>query len=140
MTRPTRGSILLLAAAAAIAATVVVALRVVGSPADERERRADRRRVDDLRAMALAVDRYWGQHQRLAASVGDLIAEGGSALTVLDPTTAEPYEYRTLGGKAYEVCARFHRDSADTGTRPDDFWKHGQGRQCFRLEASPLPK
>ena len=52
------GGLLVLAASAAVVAGILV----VGSPAEERTRRLDRRRVEDLAAMASSVDLFWTRH------------------------------------------------------------------------------
>ena len=123
------GRILLGLAIVVVAAAIVVGLRFVGSPADERLRQSDRRRIEDLQAIGFAQDRYWRQYSEVAPSLDLLAAEGGPPLSLQDPLTGEPYEYRTLQNDLYEVCARFDRGSTDS---MESIWRHGSGRQCFR--------
>lgn len=68
-----------------------------------------------------------------------LTQEQGIGVASLDAETGRPYGYRILGGNSYELCAEFTRDAAEEGRMPEgDFWTHGAGTQCFRLEASDV--
>ena len=137
MTRFTVGRVLIVTASAVVVLAVIVALRFVGSPADERIRQTDRRRVEDLQAIGYAQQRYWVQYSQLAPSLDLLGAEGGPPLSLQDPVTGTPYEYRVVDATTYELCARFDRNSTDS---MDAVWRHGAGRQCFRREPSHPPK
>lgn len=117
-----------------VAAVVVAGLFVIGAPSQERARRLDARRVEDLREISESANLYFDRHQRLPSSLGELSSEGGVAISTHDPE-AHPYEYRVTADRTYEVCASFQRDSAERGPRASgDFWSHGPGRQCFQLE------
>jgi hypothetical protein len=122
-------------------ASVVSALILLGSPAEERMRRLDDRRVDDLERLERAVNLYWTRHARLPASLAELSEEPGVNMNLRDPETAEPYEYRVLlKADTYELCADFQRDTAEEFQRNEeiDFWLHGSGRHCFQLEARDI--
>ena len=86
----------------------------LGPPSEERHRRLDHRRVEDLKRIARAVDRFVSRHERLSASIdeatGDSQLKSGVASrlhsrNVRDPTTALPYTYRVLTDQTYEMCA-----------------------------------
>jgi hypothetical protein len=125
-----------------VVAAVAGGLFLIGSPAQERVRRIDSQRVSDLSAMAGAVDLYWTRHTRLPASLEELAAEPGAYVKRVDPVTQRPYEYRACDGNTYELCASFDRES--TGQPGNyyyrDFWAHGAGRQCFKLEALEIKR
>ena len=71
---------------AAVAMSVVYGLTRVGSPSDERERRLDERRVEDLRGgIARAVDLHWTRRGSLPASLHEL-----SDATVRDVALNDP--------------------------------------------------
>jgi hypothetical protein len=110
MKRSTR-SIVLGVSGAAVAVAVVLGIGFLGSPAQERERRVDDRRLADLHAITAAADLYWTRHGRLPASLDDLAAEPGLGISTRDPTTSEMYEYRALDDGRYEVCATFAAES-----------------------------
>ncbi len=123
-----------------VLAAVIVGIILLDSPAQERLRRLDERRIDDLHQLAYGVDIYWTREGHLPASLAELSEEGRIVRDLADPETGDPYEYRVLDDKTFELCAVFTRDSG-TGGRdiPDrSFWLHGPGRQCFKLEAQDI--
>jgi hypothetical protein len=114
-------------------------LYLVGNPADERTRRIDERRVQDLTMLRDAVLRYAGLQKRLPASLQDVRDLPDAARN--DPVTGRPYAYRVTGDATYELCADFERPSQDDMTRFADYtWKHGAGRVCFPQAAAVLQK
>ena len=130
----------------AVVVAVVGGLIVLGPPSEERARRLDERRVEDLRGITRAVDLYWTRHGRLPSSIRDLSSESGVSVSARDPGTAQAYELRVLDAATYELCANFDRTSADPGESAgrtqdvsEDFWSHGVGRRCFRLDAQEIP-
>ena len=141
MSAPAVGRWLLVAAALVIVATVVTAIAVMGMPGVQRELRMDDRRVDDLRQIQVAVRAYRERTGALPESLQILAAQPGLALSVADPVTSAPYEYRRMPGDRFSMCAMF---ATDTG-RPrngaqrwiDPQWAHGAGRQCFEFHGDP---
>ncbi len=103
--------IVLGASGATVVAAVVFGLVLLGSPAQERERRIDDRRVTDLHGIAAATDLYRTRHGRLPGSLDDLAAEPGLRISTRDPTSLEHYGYRALDDGRYEVCATFVTES-----------------------------
>ena len=108
---PAPRSIVFGASVAAVVGAVVVGLVALGSPAEERERRIDDRRVADLHGIAAAVDLYRSRHSRLPASLDELAAEPGSRIGTRDPASSESYGYEALDSVRYELCATFDRES-----------------------------
>lgn len=114
------------AACVAVAAGVIAGFSLLGSPAHQRQIGADRRRVENLRAIA------WELHARpggLPQSLNELKADR------TDPVTGAPYEYRPVGGTEYELCATFEAPQPPE-PRPAPYWRHGAGRECFRLDST----
>ena len=125
----------------AVLAVVIAGVTLLDSPAQERLRRLDERRVDDLRSISAELDFYWTRTGALPSSLKELENEPGVFLELVDPETGQPYEYRVLGSNAYELCAEFARDTADKQGRPyRDYWSHSQGRHCFELEAQVIER
>jgi hypothetical protein len=112
------------------------AFMVMGSPAEQRLRQLDERRVEDLRAVSSAIDLYWQRHQQLPASLDGVEREQGRGVVRQDPITNERYEYRVDAPRAYSVCARFDRESLDDSPWLPAF-PHGVGRQCFARAPQP---
>ena len=129
------GRVMGIVAVAAVAAAIVGGIIVLGSPSEQRQRRLDERRVQDLRRIAWAVDRYWTRHDSLPPDLAVLAADG-SAHSLADPETGASYVYRIDEGRSFELCAVFARQSADEPppAPPWRDWTHGAGKHCFRLE------
>ena len=137
MSGPVLGRNMLVFAAAVVLATLVAALWVMDSPAQQREKRLDARRVNDLQQIENQVDAWALSHTALPASLAELKAQPGVAFTDTDPTTGAAYEYSVISARGYRLCAVFSTDSAKderprgdygvTGTR----WVHPAGRHCF---------
>jgi hypothetical protein len=135
------GSVLLGSAMAAVLAAVVAGLFVLGSPTEERGRRIDDRRVEDLQGIRAATDLYWTRHSQLPASLDDLTAEPGVTIRTSDPASSQAYAYQPLDSIRYEVCATFELESREIARDPQkDLWAHGSGRQCFQLDAEEITR
>jgi hypothetical protein len=128
-------------AIAAVVASVVGGLLLLGSPQEARERILDARRIAEIRTIANAVDLYWTRQGHLPVSLVALSQGQGIQIHRFDPETKRPYDYRVLGDNSYELCAEFARDAAQDGLIPQgDFWAHGSGSQCFRLEPKTVKR
>ena len=106
-------SIVAIGLVVAVLAVVIVGVTLLDSPAQERLRRLDERRVDDLRSISVELDFYWTREGTLPSSLEDLSSEPGVFLELYDPETGQPYEYRVLSSNTYKLCAEFARDTAD---------------------------
>ncbi|HKJ10366.1 MAG TPA: hypothetical protein VKA76_14870 [Gammaproteobacteria bacterium] len=134
-------TVLMVAIVGVVIATIIGGLSLIGSPSQERMRRLEMRRVADLRGIAAAMDRYWTRHGSLPKSLDALERERGFSIEPTDPETRRPYEYRPGTRGAYSLCADFAEASAqEQESRPEKFWSHGAGRQCFDLHARDLRK
>ena len=111
-------SIALAGSATAVVAAVAFGLVLLGSPAQERARRIDDRRVADLHGIAAASNLYWSRHSRLPASLDDLTAAPGLRINTRDPVTTETYGYEVLDSLRYEVCATFDGESSAGPVEP----------------------
>jgi hypothetical protein len=122
--------------AAAVVVTVGAALVYVGSPGEARRRRFDDRRVSDLSEIADSLDRYWATYTRLPMS----LEEGRTSSVPRDPDSGEPYAYRVIDGRHYELCATFARASDEVPTTNErEFVGHSAGRQCFTVAVRGVP-
>jgi hypothetical protein len=138
---PTRRTVFGAAAAAVVVVAVVAGLVLLGSPADQRARRLDDRRLEDLRGTAAAVDLYWTRNGRLPRSLEELPPELGPAAATRDPETGEAYVYEIIGDDRYRLCATFERDSSAEAWGPRrDFWAHPAGRHCFEIDAKRVER
>jgi len=126
----------LLAGAAAVAVLVVLALgfHQLGPREEQRAIRADEQRVRDLQLIAQAI---YVRQSALPASLAELPSR--SVISLNDPVTHAPYEYRPQSGMSYELCATFGTDSAtNAGPQNPSPWNHPRGRYCFQLNGSRM--
>ena len=114
-----------------VAIVVVGGIMIIGSPSDERTRRIDSRRVNDLQRISRSIGVYHTRHRQVPASLEELAREPGFANVARDPVTDRPYGYRMFNANSYQLCGTFGRETADSRAR--DFWAHGVGEQCFTL-------
>jgi len=145
MTKPRKAinvrSVVAITLIAVVVAVVIVGVILLDSPAQERLRRLDERRVDDLRSISAELDFYWTREGALPSSLEELSNEAGVFIELHDPETGQPYEYRVLGSNTYELCAQFSRDTAEERDHfYRDYWSHSAGRQCFELEAQAVER
>ena len=132
--KPSLGQTIVAAAAAVIVASIITGVILVGTPSEGRLQRFDSTRIEDLKAIVVAMDSHWDRNERLATSLDELGEDPRTQVNTLDPGSAQSYEYRALDEEAYELCATFDLESL-VPVRPTsaDFWRHGVGRQCFEL-------
>jgi len=114
-----------------VALAVIRGIMIIGSPSEERTRRIDSRRVDDLQRISSAVEVYYRRHQQVPASLEELAKEPGLGSMERDPVNNQAYSYRVLNAMSYQLCATFDRETSDG--RRADFWAHGAGQQCFTV-------
>lgn len=134
-----------LAAAAsivAVVASVIAGFMLSGSPSEQRLRRLDERRLEDLQQLTSAVDTYWRQQRRLPANLDGLADGRWLARVPSDPVSGLPYRYDKASAQAYRLCADFDR----AAPQPDGFWAHPRGPHCFAFDVArgrgerPLPR
>lgn len=147
------------AATLAVIAAIIAGFFIVGSPATQRARRFDERRVSDLQSIQYQTINYWQNKNRLPAKLDDLKDNISGYTPPLDPETQQPYEYTVRSALAFELCADFKTDSnyQDAGYAPrllkavplggesiyhDPYgqsqnWSHGPGRACFPRTIDP---
>lgn len=123
---------------------VVWGIVLAGSPATERERKFDDRRIEDIRAIQSEVlnivldnTRYLPPADRvmvnpIPATLEDVAQKAiYQKLTILDPETGEPYGYSKIDDAHFRVCAVFN---AIRDEQYDIFWNHGAGQKCFDFD------
>ncbi len=125
-----------------VAVAVVGGFFVVGSPATERVRRFDERRVSDLQSIQWETVNYWQKKGRLPSEISALRDDIRGFVPPSDPETGMAYEYTPEGADSFSLCATFSmaNDAKDVAgvSRPvpmgaeGENWAHGAGRACFK--------
>ena len=153
----------------AVVLGIILGFLAVGSPALERNRTFDARRASDLERLAGCIRGYAQDFSRLPKALSDLkqSSQYGYCLSLGDPETGEPYEYRAVKGFAllqdgseaqFELCAVFSLESkgdeamtrqvsydVPMGASGGKWAMHTSGRNCtsetviLNRSAQPFP-
>src|SRR3989442_6601914 len=122
---------------AAVVAAVVAAIVILGPPSQQRKRKLDQRRIQDLMNIERTVNSYWQRHKTLPTDLVTLSREPGFRPSMSDPESGSAYEFKVTGTDSFRLCAEFSFDSAEDPQPwyypPKGSWAHGAGRQCFEL-------
>ena len=138
MTSASRRNTVGILALVLVGVAIVYGLIRIGPPSEERQRRFDERRVEDIRSLARAADLHWTRQGTLPATLDVLVDTAPRELASTDPESGDPYEYRVLADASFELCASFGTDWADP--LAEEFWAHRRGRHCFTLEAQEVER
>ncbi|KKW17166.1 MAG: hypothetical protein UY56_C0001G0020 [Parcubacteria group bacterium GW2011_GWA1_50_14] len=116
---------------------------VAGSPAEQKDRRLDSRRVEDLQFIQSEVTYYWQGKNALPENLSLVNDDLRGVRVPVDPETGESYSYRVVEDKVFEICATFLTDSSEYLTEPAYYpyesgsWGHGTGEVCFERTIDP---
>lgn len=127
-----------------VTGVAIAGLFASGSPSDERARRLDDQRVNELESISYAIDQYWNQNKKLPATLAEL--ENTRNIYVQstnDPESGVPYDYAATGDQTYNLCAVFNAPSREDGATnvsgpKSGFWKHSEGVVCFPLTVTKV--
>lgn len=125
--------------------SVIAGFFIIGSPFEARENRFDRQKVQDLQSIQWQVVNYWQRTETLPETLDDLKEPLSGFMVPVDPQTGEPYTYRVLGDRSFELCATFNNsDETDAPIAPFRYgyefggnWEHGEGEECFERTIDP---
>lgn len=119
-----------------VAAAIITGFFVVGSPGQERLRRFDERKIQDLGIIQSEVIYFWQNKSRLPDSLSELNDSVRRFSVPKDPQSGQGYEYHILAPNRFEFCAMFNLpDPRDDNS----FWTHGAGHTCFQKTADAEP-
>lgn len=114
---------------AVVCVAVIAGFFMVGSPLNERVKRLDERRVNDLTALQYEIINYWQAKAKLPDVLMAVKDDIRGVSIPTDPETGAAYEYAVKSSNQFELCATFAREGY--ATMPNDEWKHGAGKTCF---------
>ncbi len=123
-----------------VAAALIWGMVVVGNPLNERSRKFDQRKREQLQAIASEMERVVLEQSKegpamlrrpLPKDLTELLEVAEyQRPEIHDPQTGEPYEYTVLGEGRYQLCATFNFQRQE---RFHIFWNHPAGRHCFEF-------
>lgn len=141
--------ILTIVVSVVVLVSIVMGFFIVGTPKDQRNRRFDEQRVNDLQITQNQVVEYWLKKNILPKNLIDLQDNISGFIVPNDPDTKMSYEYNVTDKLSFELCANFTTSDADFGitaaskfTSPYDSaygqnWNHNVGRTCFSRTIDP---
>jgi len=130
-------------------ASVISGFFIVGTPADQRRRLTDERRVSDLQNLQSQVVNYWVQKEALPENLDKLNDSISGFMAPTDPETNQSYEYRIVDLLSFELCADFKTSSDDflptvkgvkISSPADPYqqnWNHQANHTCFSRIIDP---
>ncbi len=129
---------------AAIISSVIIAISIVsgffiiGTPAEQRARRFDERRIDDLQFLQVQVIDYWRREGKLPQSLAELYQTFVDAEPPRDPVSGKEYDYKVKSDDTFELCAEFALPSREDGVESKfgNKWQHPAGYYCFSYTIS----
>lgn len=141
-----------------VTCAVIGGFFVVGSPREERLRRFDERRIDDLQMIQSEIVNFWQAKGVLPKTLDVLNDDIRGVAVPRDPETGLEYEYSIKGELTFELCAKFNLPSRQEGqdlvlstrstqpspdyiSRPNYYgpesWQHEAGLACFERTIDP---
>lgn len=133
-----------------IVAVVIVAVgwgfAVIGSPFQQRDKRFDEKKIQDLSIIQNYITNYWQNKEVLPMNLSDLEDSLLGIIIPVDPETGELYEYQVIEDLTFELCATFKTtDEGDRRAIPQIYpprsqdynWQHDVGRVCFERTIDP---
>lgn len=130
---------ILVSAVILVLAAIVLGFLAGGTPGQERIRRLNLQRANNLRQISQGISNFAYDNNRLPNDLTELknnTRYNYYASTTADPETKKEYEYRQVSSNEYELCAEFNLSTLNETQSsdyyyPNDQWtKHDQGRVC----------
>jgi amino acid transporter len=139
--------ILAVAVAIVTLGSIIWGFFIVGTPASQRDRRFDERRINDLQILQDQIISYWSKKEILPENLQSLEDSIIGFNLPTDPKTGQSYEYRASGPLVFELCAVFSLTSEQAGLADKGMatpynpyqqnWEHQAGRQCWERNIDP---
>ena len=133
--------------------SVILGFFIIGTPSEQRDRRFDERRINDLQMLQSQIINYWVQKETLPQELSVLEDSISGFMVPQDPQTEADYEYHILSPLSFELCATFKTSTEDFtfSYRGSEFfykapvpygvyqpsWEHEAGRTCFERTIDP---
>lgn len=139
--------------------SLVYGFIVMGSPATQRMRQYDDRRVSDIQNINYQVINYWQMKRKLPLAIEDVVNKATGDILPVDPETKVAYGYESVNALSYKICATFGRSNIGETARgsaypmPEpaimnqnltvkgsltfDNWEHAAGNVCFTRTIDP---
>lgn len=134
---------------AIVIASVVIGILLIGTPVDQRNRRFDETRIQNLQNLQSQIVNYWIQKKVLPEKLNQLEDSISGFIAPTDPESKQAYDYKIANQLSFELCATFKTNNQDflptdkgvKMTSPyDSFqqnWNHQAEKTCFTRTIDP---
>ena len=126
----TTNKLFALGSSVVVIAAILIGILLIGSPLDERLRRLDQQRINDLRMLSNILSQSYTVEGRLPDELAELVNGLQLSRVPTDLETQAQYGYAVTTNDSFQLCAQFSAPS-----QLDDFWSHPAGQHCFSLTA-----
>lgn len=124
---------------------IIAGFFIMGTPQEQRNKRFDEQRVQNLQVLQSEIINYWQVKGILPRDLQALANNVTGFTAPVDPASKEPYEYEIKDELNFSLCANFASASGDTKVTTPRFdyygyeanWDHGAGRVCFDRTIDP---
>ncbi len=132
-----------------VLASIVWGFFIIGTPAEQRERRFDEQRIGDLQVLQNQIIYYWTRKEALPQILNDLEDNISGFIVPKDPWSDQAYEYIVIDELSFKLCTTFKTSTSDFGSgykgassfSPYDLfqqnWAHEAERTCFSRTIDP---
>ncbi len=122
---------------------IVAGFFMIGSPGQERARRFDAQRVQDLQTIQWQIGDFYHAKNRLPQTLSELNDSFRGIIIPKDPENGNDYEYHVKVPTSFTLCTTFNLPSVQENINslpkavPDTFfvgdqtWNHGAELTCF---------
>ncbi len=97
---------------------VVIGFLIVGTPFSQRDIQLDTSRLTSFSAISTAITTYQEENNGTLPTDLSKLPINGGILSLNDPETNKPYDYKVISSQTYELCTTFSTDSSKTNTTP----------------------
>ena len=124
-----------------VAIAIIAGFFVVGSPNQERLRKFDERRVQDLKSIQYQIINYWTSKSMLTSQLHDLEDSISGFKAPHDSVSGAEYIYNVKNAATleFELCANFETSNLNSRDVYESLenWQHDMGMQCFARKIDP---
>ena len=99
-----------------VLASIILGFVIAGTPGQQRARRFDEQRINDLQMLQGQILDYWIRQAVLPQQSEELEQVLSGFVLPRDPDTTAPYEYKQIDDLSFEICAQFQSHSGNLGS------------------------
>ena len=132
-----------------VLASIIAGFFIIGTPAEQRQRRFDEQRITNLQILQDQIINYWVRKEVLPQNLSELEDSISGFIVPTDPESDLVYEYIVIDTLSFKLCATFKTSTEDFGSTSQDSkysypydsfkqrWKHEAKRTCFTRTVDP---